>query len=206
MAEISQTISAFPSPPDSATDTPQQFNTKANAFVAHQANIYTGEVNTWATQANALRTDINSIVATIPSGQIDDATPSSTNTYSSQKQEATFAKKSDPSQCTAWGFFEDGAMITSYNIDSITKIATGVYDINFKAGALNNTNYAIFFNGSAIVINGAMMAYLPERDNANYIKTVDKIRIQTGVMAIPGAVAPSMAEIKDFGVLVYGGQ
>jgi len=85
MAHINQNISNFPTPPDSSTDTPQQFNAKANAFVAHQANVYTGEVNTWATEANALRDDINSIVGTIPTGTIDDTAPSLTKVFSSQK-------------------------------------------------------------------------------------------------------------------------
>lgn len=96
---INQTISQFPAAPDSATDTPQEFNVKANAFVNHQSATYVGEVNQWATEANAVQADINTkkteienIVATIPDGQINDNTPSTVNTYSSQKIENTFGK------------------------------------------------------------------------------------------------------------------
>ncbi len=56
---IEQTISNFPDAPNSATDTPQAFNIKANNFVSHQANVYVGEVNNWATQANSVQSDIN---------------------------------------------------------------------------------------------------------------------------------------------------
>ncbi len=92
MADITQIITAFPDAPDSSTDTPSVFNTKANAFVDHQSGTYVGEVNTWATEANGLKvdmnqikTDVDNIVATIPAGQINDSAISPTNVFSNQR-------------------------------------------------------------------------------------------------------------------------
>jgi len=85
MAKITQTITIFPPAPDSSTDSASVFNTKANNFVAHQSSTYVGEVNTWATEANLLRDEINGIVATIPNGTINDAITTATDTWSSQK-------------------------------------------------------------------------------------------------------------------------
>ena len=69
---ITQTISNFPPAPDSGTDTPTEFNAKADAFVNHQSDVYVGEVNTWASEVNTTQNEINNIVATIPDGTIDD--------------------------------------------------------------------------------------------------------------------------------------
>ena len=102
MADITQTISTFPPAPDSATDTPTEFNSKSDAFVNHQASVYVGEVNQWTTEANGLKSDMNqvkaeidTIVATIPDGAIDDTNISSTNVFSNQKVEADFLKTAD---------------------------------------------------------------------------------------------------------------
>lgn len=56
---ITQNISQFPPAPQAGTDTPEEFSSKADAFVAHQAEDYVGEVNTWAGQANTVQTDVN---------------------------------------------------------------------------------------------------------------------------------------------------
>ena len=92
MAKITQTITNFPTPPDSSNDTPTEFNTKADAFVNHQGSVYTTEVNTWATQANGLKddmnvikTDIDNTVATIPAGSINDGQISNKKVWSSAK-------------------------------------------------------------------------------------------------------------------------
>ena len=84
---ITQVISDFPAPPDSAVDTPSVFNIKANAFVAHQAGIYTGEVNTLSPQMNALASEVNDIVATLPEGAILDTSVALDTTFSSVKIE-----------------------------------------------------------------------------------------------------------------------
>ena len=60
MATITQVITALPSAPDPATDTPATFSTKAAAFVLAQVAEVT-ELNTWATQANALAAGLNAI-------------------------------------------------------------------------------------------------------------------------------------------------
>ncbi len=111
--EIVQVISPFPPAPNSATDSAPTFNVKANDFVKHQADVYTGEVNQWATEANALKTEINSIVATIPNGQIDDATPSATNTYSSNKIEADYKIINGTASGCEFVKYPDGTMIAS---------------------------------------------------------------------------------------------
>lgn len=56
---IQQVISNFPPAPNSATDTPIDFNAKADAFVNHQSGVYTPEVNTWADQANTTANEVN---------------------------------------------------------------------------------------------------------------------------------------------------
>ena len=98
--EITQTITAFPEAPNSATDTPQVFNVKANNFVDHQANTYVSEVNTWATQANTVAQQVNddkviveNISASLPAGSIDDTAPSDTKTYSSNKIESLLTNR-----------------------------------------------------------------------------------------------------------------
>ena len=53
ITNITQVISTFPPAPDSQTDTPTEFNAKADAFVGHQSGTYVPEVNTWKDQANA---------------------------------------------------------------------------------------------------------------------------------------------------------
>ena len=58
---IIQNITQFPPAPDSGTDSPQEFNYKANNFVAHQSGTYVGEVNQWATEANGLSSELNLI-------------------------------------------------------------------------------------------------------------------------------------------------
>ena len=102
MADITQNISTFPPAPDSGSDTPTEFNAKADAFVNHQSGVYVGEVNNWSAQANSLKSDMNqiksdvdNIVATIPAGTIDDTTPSDNNTYSSNKIEAIIPNLDD---------------------------------------------------------------------------------------------------------------
>ena len=46
MAKIIQKITNFPTPPNSSSDTPTEFNTKADAFVNHQGGVFAPEVNT----------------------------------------------------------------------------------------------------------------------------------------------------------------
>ena len=89
---ITQKITNFPTPPNSSNDTPTEFNKHADAFVGHQAGVYTTEVNRWATQANTLKGDMNTIkadidatVATIPTGTINDNKTSTTSVWSSKK-------------------------------------------------------------------------------------------------------------------------
>jgi len=59
VAKINKVLTQFPPAPDSATDNQADFNTKADAFVRHQADSYVGDVNTWATEANALSIYVN---------------------------------------------------------------------------------------------------------------------------------------------------
>ena len=59
---ITTVISQFPPAPDSGTDTPEEFNGKANAFVDHQSDVYVDEVNNWANEANNLAGKMNNAV------------------------------------------------------------------------------------------------------------------------------------------------
>jgi len=153
---ITQTITNFPAAPDSATDTPSVFNTKANAFVGHQSGVYVGEVNTWATQANAVRDDINSIVATLPAGVIDDTTPSSTNTYSSTKIDAEIAAGgSVPPTDPAWDgtTIADEAALRNYYGDQSITVAGGSftaksYPDGSVVGSTDNGDFAMSANGN----------------------------------------------------------
>lgn len=56
---ITQVITALPSAPNPATDTPTAFSEKAAAFVAAQQAMVP-ELNTWRVQANALEANVNS--------------------------------------------------------------------------------------------------------------------------------------------------
>ena len=138
---INQVISNFPPAPDSATDSPQDFNNKANAFVLHQSSTYVTEVNQWATEANQLKNDISSIVATIPDGAIQDGTISSTSAWSSQKIDDTKQNKLAPTaNNTILTGHADGSTTFEPNILPVptvdNTVATGHADgsITFEAG------------------------------------------------------------------------
>ena len=53
-----------------------------------------------------------------------------------------------PRVATAWGSYEGyyGTLLSSYNVGSVNKIATGHYRINFST-AMNNANYVVVFGG-----------------------------------------------------------
>jgi len=150
MANITQTITNFPTPPDSSNDTPTEFNTKADAFVNHQGNVYTTEVNTWATQANGLKddmnvikTDIAGIVATIPAGSINDGQISNKKVWSSAKTNNILNQKQniDPKfgiestqESTEWiTKFPDGTCMLYAT--RFTTPATATFNFNYPADA-----------------------------------------------------------------------
>lgn len=62
MASITQVITTLPTAPDPATMTRDEFSTAAAASVLAQKAMVP-EINTWATQANALTTALNAIAA-----------------------------------------------------------------------------------------------------------------------------------------------
>jgi len=157
MAKITQTITQFPPAPNSATDSAQTFNSKANAFVGHQSGTYVGEVNAWATQANAVRNEINGIASNIPAGSINDATKTGTSTWSSNKINAlTFIDSGN-----GYVKYPDGTMM-QWGI--ITGSATGNRDNIFgtTAGktyyADKDTTYPIIFVGVPPVVTVTPMA------------------------------------------------
>jgi len=148
MATITQKITNFPTPPDSSNDTPTEFNTKADAFVNHQGNVYTTEVNTWATQANGLKddmnvikTDIDNTVASIPAGTINDTTTSTTSVWSSTKTDAEVKALeviSTPHGALAWVTkFSDG-MIMFY-VANWSSPATSTFNFAYPAGTFIET-------------------------------------------------------------------
>ena len=150
---ITQTITNFPAAPDSATDTPSVFNTKANAFVGHQSGVYVGEVNTWAAECNAVRDDINNIVATLPAGVIDDTTPSLTNTYSSNKIEDDIkAPIASNSKWVGIVLADQQALRDFYGDQSITvagaNFSAKSYPDGSVVGSTDNGNFTMRANGS----------------------------------------------------------
>jgi len=83
---ITQHISSYPEAPYQ-TDEAEEFNSKADAYVAHQANNFVDEVNEWTRQANDLETAITNAVAALPTGSVDDTTVATDKTYSSSRLE-----------------------------------------------------------------------------------------------------------------------
>jgi len=119
MATITQKITNFPTAPDSSNDTPTDFNTHADAFVNHQSGVYVGEVNAWATQANAVRDDINGIAGSIAVGQINNATISNTNTFSNKFiVDNNYGIISGGNASTKWTKFPDGTLMMQGNSSS----------------------------------------------------------------------------------------
>jgi len=98
MADITQTISNFPTAPDSSSDTPKEFNSKADAFVNHQAGTYVNEVNTWATQANGLRAEVN----TIKGEAAAEATKAAESATSAKSYENSAKLARDDSKRMSW--------------------------------------------------------------------------------------------------------
>lgn len=106
MATITQTITQFPPAPDSSSDSPTEFNAKADAFVNHQASSYVSEVNTWAEQANTLAGEINNIASSLPDGVINDSATSATDTWSSNKISSI-----QPDEGSGYIKFDNGTLI-----------------------------------------------------------------------------------------------
>jgi len=151
MAKINQIITQFPPAPNSATDTPQEFNVKANAFVDHQSGTYVGEVNNWATEANAVRDDINTIVATLPAGAIDDTVAGTTKTYSSQKIESIIGNIIESG--TDYMKFDNGVLM-QWGIKPPTNInvTTASSSVGFRNATAVTIAFPVpFIDNSAVV-------------------------------------------------------
>ncbi|MDX1808311.1 MAG: hypothetical protein R3331_02100 [Sulfurospirillaceae bacterium] len=93
--------------------------------------------------------------------------------------EKLFAKKSDKNQCTAWVVF-DGTTTPptikdSYNVISVTKIAVGVYDINFTI-PMKNINYQ---TSGSVTDDNSSSGFIYERGTFAQNRTVNKCRIVT---------------------------
>ena len=163
MAKINQTITQFPTAPNSATDSAPVFNTKANAFVGHQAGVYVGEVNTWATEANALRDDVNNIVATIPVGTINDSVTDADKVWSSTKVSTKLNTKWDDTNNKSIGVnqtWEDlishRAIGTTYTNDTgkpiqiVVRVKVG--------GAGSKADFSIVINGTIYIPSNISVA------------------------------------------------
>ncbi len=166
---ISQTISAWPASPDSANDTPSVFNTKANAWTAHQANVYQGEITTWTTQANLLASDINNTVASLPASVVNDATPSATNTYSSNKLETMTG--STPSSGWAGTTIADQAALRNFYGDQNITVQGGsfsakAYPDGSVVGSTDNGSFEMFANGTMTQIGFVDEGDEPTADSA----------------------------------------
>jgi len=156
MAKINQTITQFPTAPDSATDSAPVFNTKANAFVGHQAGVYVGEVNTWATEANALRDEVNGIVATIPVGTISDNTTALDSVWSSQKLvDDNFGIENGETANGKWVKYPDGTLI-QYGVVNMPTYNSGGFLMNLPI-TFKDTAYSITVTNNGITTSGAVV-------------------------------------------------
>ena len=179
MADITQTISNFPAAPDSQTDSPSEFNAKADAFVNHQSANYVGEVNTWAGQANSLKTDMNtiksdidSIVATLPAGAIDDVIIAVDKVFSNSKTEATYAKINDS------------------NIDSATTYSSNKIDTTYAKSGTGSPAGALFDFAGASAPAGSLACNGQELLQATYpalYSAIGDLWATTGGVAAPTA-------------------
>ena len=94
--------------------------------------------------------------------------------------EKYFTKKSDKNQCTAWVNFDgtDGTIRDSYNVSSVTRVASGIYDIVF-ATAMANANYSVA--SFAVDISTADDSNLPivgqRTDTVNYSTTQFRVYV-----------------------------
>lgn len=95
--------------------------------------------------------------------------------------------RSDPTAARAWVTFNGntGTVLSSFNVSSITKVATGTYELNFTSN-LPNANYA--WAGSAGEANGvAVSGSNPGGNNviagvggaagSTAVRTVSKLRV-----------------------------
>ena len=123
--QINQVISAFPDAPSSKNDTPQEFSSKADAFVNHQAQVYKQEITNWTTEANnlavdvdRLKTEIEGITASITKGTINDNQVSTVSVWSSQKVDGLIPRPASPAQVTQ-GTSND-SFITPFNLPKVS--------------------------------------------------------------------------------------
>ena len=113
---IEQIISNFPDAPNSATDTPQNFNIKANNFVSHQANVYVDEVNSWATQANSVQSDINTNASQVAA----DASQVASDKLAAQQSATDAQNSADAAQQSATDAQNSAGSVDANNIIHIS--------------------------------------------------------------------------------------
>lgn len=121
-----------------------------NGFQAGTAS--SAQINTVLRQASTAAAGVGQFIANQEINAIDDGSPANFASRLLAALQALFAAKATANS-RAWVVFNGvtGSILASYNVSSITKVATGVYEINF-ATALANANYG--FSGSCGEANG----------------------------------------------------
>tara|TARA_R100000388_G_scaffold60830_2_gene44626 strand:- start:482 stop:883 length:402 start_codon:yes stop_codon:yes gene_type:complete len=85
--------------------------------------------------------------------------------------------------CKAWVNFNaqssgtDKTIRASFNVDSVTDIATGRFAINFTSGALADANYT--FSGNVANNNGTMVTHTGVQGDGDYSTSILDIRVIT---------------------------
>jgi len=150
---ITQVIALLPPAPNSLTDTPSVFNTKANEWVSKLETPYTPSLNTLSTQMNVLAEEINQTVATLPSGVINDTTPSDTNTYSSNKIDTLTGN--NPSSGWDGNSLTEQQLTDFYGVGSVTIVGAFAsaksYPDGSIVGSTDNGHFELRANGSLYV-------------------------------------------------------
>jgi hypothetical protein len=176
---ITQVITALPSPPNPLTDTPDTFSTKAAAMVLAQAAEVT-ELNTWATQANALAVTLGVTAAggafSLPYAFSTSTTDSDPGAgivrLGSATQNASTVMRIDlldsfgVSQSTNLDMMDDSSSVikgfirvssstdgSKWLIFSITSIASPSGYKNFTVSPVGSSASSPFANGDSVIIS-----------------------------------------------------
>ncbi len=86
-------------------------------------------MNTWKDQVNALANEINTTVATIPSGTINDGVIGADKVYSNQKTEAEYKIITGVDANSNWTKFPDGTCIIYGATATLTMTNTQSFDL-----------------------------------------------------------------------------
>lgn len=147
-------ITELPVAPDPAADTPQAFSEKAAAMVLAQKNM-PPQLNTFASQANALAVDVNAkSVAATSAAQI--AAAAATDAASAAGVEAWVSGKSYP---------KNAATISQVNFQTYRRRAAGTTTVD---PANDSTNWVMLTGDGAFIPQPVSASGLIDLSRGNY--------------------------------------